>query len=91
MLGYTGLLIILLEYDPAALQVGIFKDWKGPRPCWTLRTVALIGLSRLYRISVIQHCKLDNLVAKDNQQYIQNIYCITEKCVLQISTLHFKE
>jgi len=26
MLGYTRLLVILLDYDPAALQVGIFKD-----------------------------------------------------------------
>jgi len=51
MLGYTKLFVILLDYDPAALQVGIFKDWKGPRPCWTLWTVALIGLSKLYSIA----------------------------------------
>jgi len=50
MLGYTKLLVILLDCGHAALQVGIFKEWKGPRPCWTLRTVALVGLSRLDRI-----------------------------------------
>jgi len=76
-MSYTWFYVLLLDYLRLKRTLAMLDT----------ADVELIGLSKLSRISVIQLASLQKI----NQQYIQNIYVYTKKCVLQLSTLPLKE